>query len=90
VLALRLARILAIHRRVLYGSENHLWDEVSREMGAAWGDAQAAALAIRGETLDVSSKAALRLFQLVVDETRPLLNERQYAVVAHALREPQA
>jgi hypothetical protein len=33
VLALRPAQILAVHRRILYGSENRLWDLVAEAMG---------------------------------------------------------
>jgi predicted nucleotidyltransferase len=86
VLALHLARIIAIRRRILFGSENRLWELVARDLGAAWSDAQSAALAIGGESLEASSEAAVRLFELAVDEVRPLLDRRQRAVVDHALR----
>ena len=85
VLALRLAPPLAIHRRILYGSENHVWDLVARELGPEWGDAQAAALGAGGEDLEASCRAALGLFALAVDEVRPILDERQLGVVEHAL-----
>jgi len=86
VLALRLARVLALHRRVLYGSENRLWDVVAQEMGPVWRDAQAAAFGIGGESLDVGCKAALQLFAISALEVMPLLDERQRAVVEQALR----
>ena len=36
VLAVRPAQILAVHRRILYGSENRLWDLVADTMGEKW------------------------------------------------------
>jgi hypothetical protein len=38
VLTLRPAQVLAVHRRILYGSENRLWDLVAEAMGedGAW------------------------------------------------------
>jgi hypothetical protein len=33
LLAVHLAPVVAVHRRILYGSENHLWDLVSGAMG---------------------------------------------------------
>jgi hypothetical protein len=89
VLALRLASILAIHRRILYGSENRLWDLVGAEMGTAWREAQAAAFAVGRESVEASGQAAVRLFQIAVDEVRPLLDDRQRAVADDALRNAQ-
>jgi hypothetical protein len=37
VLALRPAQILAVHRRILYGSENRLWTLVADAMGGGSG-----------------------------------------------------
>ena len=86
VLALRLASTLALHRRILYGSENRLWDLVAQELGPAWRDAQAAALGVSGESLEVGSNAALQLFALAAREVMPLLDERQRAVVEQGER----
>jgi predicted nucleotidyltransferase len=86
LIAQGLARILAVHRRILYGSENRLWDVVAVEMGASWRDAQAAALGLGGESLAVGCEAALRLFTLAAEELRHLLDDRQHAVVLRALR----
>ena len=36
VLVLHPAQILAVHRRILYGSENRLWDLVAEAMGEEW------------------------------------------------------
>jgi predicted nucleotidyltransferase len=86
VLALRLPALLALHRRILYGSENRLWSLVARELGSEWDDAQSAALGLGGESLESSCEAAVRLFCLAVDKVRPLLDRRQLAVVDQVLR----
>jgi hypothetical protein len=36
LLALRLAPVMALKRRLLYNSENQLWNILARELGAAW------------------------------------------------------
>ena len=43
--------LLAVHRRVLYGSENRLWDLVADAMGEGWSRTQSAALGLGGESL---------------------------------------
>ena len=85
ILALRLARILAVHHHLLYGSENLLWDQVGEQMSAEWRRTQAAAFSIAGESFDASCAAALRLFRLASDCVASLLDERQAAVIRHAL-----
>jgi hypothetical protein len=85
LLALRLAGLIAVHRRILFGSENQLWQLVSEAMGLAWQEAQAAAFGIDGENIDSSCRAAQRLFGLAAAEVRPLLDARQTDVVDHAL-----
>jgi hypothetical protein len=84
VLALRPAQILAVHRRILYGSENRLWDLVADAMGGEWRGAQSAALGLSGEPLEETCRAALRLYDLAVAETHALLDERQRGVVRYA------
>ena len=86
ILTLRLPRTLALHLRILYGTENELWDLVADELGAPWRDAQSAALGLGGESLDASCRAALRLFALAATEVGQHLDDRQLAVVEHALR----
>ena len=85
VLAIRLAPIVAVHRRILYGSENRLWDLVAGAMGEPWASTQRAALSLDGESHEDSALAALRLYALAADEVRPLLSHRQRQVVDHAL-----
>ncbi|HZT95089.1 MAG TPA: nucleotidyltransferase domain-containing protein [Gaiellaceae bacterium] len=84
VLALRLARVLAVHHRLLYGTENVLWEQVGERMGEEWRRAQDAAFGIDGESFEASCAAALSLFDLAADCVASLLDERQAAVVGHA------
>ncbi len=90
VLALRLAKIVAVRRRILYGSENSLWEEVSATIGAAWTAAQRAALGLDGATWESSCHAALDLYALGVAELTPVLDDDQRAVIALALSSPRA
>jgi predicted nucleotidyltransferase len=84
VIALRLAKALAIHRRILCGSENRLWGIVADELGPSWRAAQASALGLDDADLEASCRSALVLFDLAVEEVRALLDDRQCAVVDHA------
>jgi hypothetical protein len=85
VLALRMAPILAVHHRLLYGSENRLWERVGELMDAEWRETQASALALGGERLEISCAAALRLFRLACACAEGLLDDGRAAVVRHAL-----
>ena len=84
VLALRLAGLLALHHRALYDTENRLWDLVAARLGERWVRAQGAALGDAGQPFEESCAAALTLYALAAAEVRPLLDDRQHAVVAHA------
>lgn len=84
LLAANLAPILAVHRRILYGSENRLWDVVSETMGEGWRRAQHAALGLDDESYKETCEAALRLYVLAVGEVGPLFDERQTNVVGYA------
>jgi hypothetical protein len=86
ILVLRLPGVMAIHRRILYRSENRLWDLVADELGAAWRQAQKSALGLEADNHDAGCGSALSLFELAVQEARDLFDERQSAVVDHALR----
>lgn len=86
ILALRLPGVMAIHRRILYSSENRLWDLVADELGATWRQAQKSALGLEADNLDASCRSALRLFELAAQETRKLFDDRQVGVVEHVLR----
>lgn len=85
VLALRLARPLALHHRILYDSENVLWDHVADAMGATWQRAQAVALGVTPVAPDIANAAALELFALACAAVWPLFDARERTVVEHAL-----
>lgn len=86
LLAIHLASILAVHYRILYDSENKLWDLVSEKMGVRWAQLQKVALGIGGQSFEETCRAALQLFVLASREVGNLLNKRQYQVVAHACK----
>jgi len=84
VLAIQMAKVMAVHHRILYDSENRLWDLVSEKMGTAWKSVQNAALGENEGSFEDTCDAALHLFSLAARETRHLLDERQLQVVEHA------
>lgn len=81
VLTLHLAPVLAVHLRLLYETENRLWDLVAEGMGEEWRLTQDEALSA---TLIPSCLAALRLYALAADAVDGMLDERQREVVAYA------
>jgi predicted nucleotidyltransferase len=85
ILALRLAPILSVHHRMLYGSENVLWEKVGERMGLEWRRWQASAFSTSGESFEQSCAAAVHLFRLATTCVAPLLDERQAVVVQHSL-----
>ena len=85
LLAVHLAPVLAVRRRILYGSENRLWDLVSDAMGEEWRREQARALGQGDESFEETCTAALRLYVLAADDVRPLLDRLQREVVDYAL-----
>jgi hypothetical protein len=89
LLALHLAPILAVRHRIIYGSENRMWDLVSAAMGEEWSEAQSAAFGMNGEPFEETCLAASKLYRLAADETRELLDERQRKVVAKAVATPR-
>lgn len=84
VLAMRLAPILAVRHRILYDTENRLWDLVAAKMGPRWKRAQAAALGLSPVPLGIGARAALESFALAAEDVRPLLDRRQEEVVSRA------
>lgn len=84
VLSLRLAPVMAVHQRILYRTENQLWDSVSQAMGDEWTRAQERALGLEPVSLEEGCRAALTLYALAAAEVAGFLDERQRAVVAHA------
>jgi hypothetical protein len=88
ILAVFLAGHIAEHRRILFATDNVLWDLVAESMGEPWASAQARAFSEHGESLQESCHAALDLYRLAAAEVRPLLTRHQREVVdaACALR----
>lgn len=87
VFALRCANLIAVRHGVLYDSEKHLWGLIADRQGGSWRRMQDAAFALDGESVGSSARAALQLFQMVVEESWPDLSAAQRVVVDHALRE---
>ena len=85
-LALHLAQFLSVHHRLLYETENELWDEVAKVMGPDYAARQLFALGVEDATLEESCNAALGLFVIAAKETMHLLNATQQAVVEHAVK----
>ncbi len=85
VLALALAPRLTVHFRMLYETENGLWDLMATHLGPAWNRAQRAALILDGEDIAVSLDASLDLFHLAVSAVWRVMDGRQRDVCAEAL-----
>ena len=83
LLANRLAIVLAVHRRILYVTENELWERVGRRVGGAWWSAQRAALGVPRGDVGASCRAALELYRLTALAVRRTLGPEQARVVAH-------
>jgi len=84
--AIRMAPILAVHFRILYGSENALWELVGEAMGDEWKNLQRSAFGEGKTNFAESCDAALKLYAVAANSIRSLLTERQRAVVAHACK----
>lgn len=83
-LAMHLAQVMSVHKRILYESENDLWDLVADAMGGRYGELQKKALAQPEIELEDSAAAARQLFAIAAAEVRGLLEDDQREVVAHA------
>jgi hypothetical protein len=84
VLALRLPHLMAVHRRILYDGDAQLYEAICAGMGESWRRAHRRALGVQAETLEQTCGAALELYALAAEETKTLLDERQFAVVRGA------
>jgi hypothetical protein len=73
IIALRLPLLLALHRRLLYGSENRLWDLLAEREGELWATAQGRALGAIPCTFEEGCRAGLELYLLYVEAVRPLV-----------------
>jgi predicted nucleotidyltransferase len=84
LLVLRLPMILAVRLRLLYASENEVWDLVAAAAGDAWRGAQDTALGLRGGSPEQTCRAALDLYRDAAARTAGLLDDRQRRVVDRA------
>lgn len=85
VLALHLPAIMAIHRRILYGTENALWDVVAEYEGEPWATAQTRALGLHPVTPLEAATAALTLYRLLAAAVFDVATADQRAVIEGAL-----
>lgn len=85
VLALALAPRLSVHLRMLYETENGLWERVADRMGEPWMAAQRATLGLAGERLEATLDASLDLFSMAVAAAWLSMDERQRSVCGGAL-----
>jgi hypothetical protein len=85
MIALRMASVVAIRRRMLSGTENVLWDLAGAAMGSEWARTQAVALGARPASPAEGCRAALKLYALTADDVMPLLDREQRSVVRHAV-----
>lgn len=86
VLAANMAGVMAVHERVLYGTENALWSMMSERLGARWMRAQLGALHIDGSGERASYGCALRLYVMAAERAAATLDVEQRAVVEHACK----
>lgn len=84
VLAVLLAGVMAIHRRILYSSENRLLDFVGEAMGEGWRRTQSAALGLGDEGFEGTCRAALKLYGPAADDVYRMFDGRQRGVVHQA------
>jgi len=83
LLANRLAVVMAVHHRILWGSENGMWERVGARVGGPWQRAQRSALGASRGGFEASCRAALDLYGLTADAVRETLSDEQAGIVAH-------
>ena len=84
ILSFRVGAILAVHLRLLYASENDLWNLVSDRMGDSWREVQQRALGLGDESFLATCAGALDLYRIATDHVAELFDSRQSAVVTAA------
>jgi len=84
VLALRIPIILAVQKKILYRSENEVWDKISNIMGHKFSQAMKQALLCDGVVLTESCQAALDMYYIAAQEVYKTLSPRQKEVVDYA------
>jgi Nucleotidyltransferase domain len=84
ILAFRIGMILAVHLRLLYATENVLWDLVANALDERWRVVQDAAFGLSDESFVETCSAALDLYRHATELIIPLMDKRQVAVVRAA------
>ncbi len=62
LLADRLGFVVAVHRQMLWGSENAFWERVAAALGGRWASAQRKALGVDTDDWEASCRGALELY----------------------------
>ena len=83
--AVRLCNVLAVHRRLTSESENGLWETIADAGGPDWRTAQERAFNLRESDGRDAAAGTIEMFSLLAADARPLLDDRQRAVVDHVL-----
>ncbi len=84
ILACRIGAIMAVHLRLLYSTENELWNLVNQRLGAEWAAAQSRAFGLRDEKFEETCGGALALYQIAAMLVTPLFDAREREVIDHA------
>jgi predicted nucleotidyltransferase len=85
LLAHQLTILMAVHRRILWSTDEDLWERVGSRVGGAWQTAQRAALGVpRGGVVE-SGRAALELYRCTATAVRRTLNPGQVGAVANVV-----
>jgi hypothetical protein len=84
ILGFRIGAILAVHLRLLYATENELWNLVGDLLGDEWTTAQARALGTGDQDFASTCLGALELYELAVERVHTLFDPRERDVVANA------
>jgi hypothetical protein len=85
-LAVQLPRVMCVRHRRLYGTDSRLWEEAAEAMGPEWAANVETVFGTSQASLQERCQAALRLYATAAESVSQLLDERQAAVVSHALQ----
>ncbi len=84
MLSARLAMILSHHLRILYDSENEVWDLVCHRLGQPWAGLQAAAFCSKNEDQQASFEATMKMYSYSVEMMYERMDQRQRLVACGA------
>ncbi|WP_030156011.1 nucleotidyltransferase domain-containing protein [Glycomyces sp. NRRL B-16210] len=84
ILTLGLTVPLAAAHRLLYDSENDLWDALAAAEGPTWAQAWDTAAGVHHAGHEAGCRAALRLYRLAADRLAPHLDDADLAIVTAA------